>query len=157
MAVTTLRDTLERWKPAASARTHLLLAASMWCTVGTLLAAAGLHWCLGTHAATAAFLVALGLVLGALKGRFVLARTARHNAGRLVARGDGRCVGGFLGWKGWLLVPLMMGLGIALRRSPLPRPVLGVVYVAIGAALLTGSRPLWRARSRVAHVSNSRS
>ena len=41
--------------------------------------------------------------------------------------------------KGYLIIIGMMALGILLRRSPLPRPYLAIVYVAIGGALLQAS------------------
>lgn len=50
--------------------------------------------------------------------------------------------------RNWLLVSLMIALGVALRHSPLPRPVLAVLYAAIGTALFAGSlqyyHRLWR-------------
>jgi hypothetical protein len=39
-------------------------------------------------------------------------------------------------------------MGAALRRSPLPRALLGVLYTAVGAALLWGSRTFWVAWRR---------
>jgi len=42
----------------------------------------------------------------------------------------------------------MMGAGYVLRHSGVPRPALGVLYVAIGTALLLGSTPLWQALRR---------
>ncbi len=84
--------------------------------------------------------------LGLAKGRWLITPVARRNIRRLVESGDDRCLGGFLSWKSWLFVVVMMALGAGLRRSALPRPVLGVLYGAIGVALLTGSFPFWRAR-----------
>jgi hypothetical protein len=43
------------------------------------------------------------------------------------------------------MVASMMAVGAVLRHTALPRPILGVAYVAIGAALLLGAEPLWRA------------
>ena len=74
---------------------------------------------------------------------------AERNAARIIARGDGRCLGGFLSLKTWLLVVLMMTSGIILRRSAVPRPVLGVLYSAVGTALLVGCVTLWKAFGRL--------
>jgi hypothetical protein len=135
----------ERWKPAAGIRAHLVAAAGLWTVVGLGLTAAGLAWCSGIALPWSAVLAAVGLAAGLVKGRYVIRRMAERNAARIIARGDGRCLGGFLSVKTWLLVAAMMASGMALRRSPVPRPVLGVVYTAVGTALLAGSAILWRA------------
>ena len=142
----------ERWKPAALARTHLVAAAGLWTVVGLGLAAAGLAWCSGPALPWSVVLAGAGLAAGLVKGRFVIRRMAERNAGRIIARGDGRCLGGFLSAKTWLLVAVMMVSGMVLRRSAVPRPILGVVYTAVGTALLAGSVILWRASKRPAQA-----
>ncbi len=137
------RSFAQRWKPAARARTQVLLAALLWTGVGTGMTVAGVHWSLGAPALWPAAILAVALPVGLLKGRFALARTARAVAERIARRGDGTCLGGFLSWQTWLFVLAMMGLGAALRRSDLPRALLGLVYTAVGVALLWGCRVFW--------------
>jgi hypothetical protein len=135
---------LERWKPRAAGRTQLLLAAALWSTVGAALLAAGARWttqALGPRAG--ALLLALAVAAGLLKGRFVLDRAALRIADRIAARGDGRCLGGFLSLRSWLLVALMSGAGRLLRGGALPHAVVGPLYVAIGTGLLFSSRIAW--------------
>ncbi|GAB4261546.1 MAG: hypothetical protein Kow0092_11190 [Deferrisomatales bacterium] len=134
---------LERWKPAAPARTQVLLAALLWTGVGLGLSTAGVHWIWRAGGYRIAALTALGAALGLTKARLALDRTAGRIAARIAARGDGTCAGGFLSWKSWLFVGAMMALGATLRRSPLPRVPLGVLYTAVGVALLWGSRVFW--------------
>ena len=141
-----LRAFLERWKPRATARAQLRAAALLWTVVGLALGAAGVRWCLSAPSWWKELLVGAGVLLGLLKGLRFITPVAHRNIARLIERGDGHCIGGFLSWRSWLFVLAMMTLGIVLRRSPTPRPALGVVYTAIGLALLTGSFPLWRAR-----------
>ncbi len=143
-----MRDFLEAWKPAAGARVHLLLAALMWTGVGLGLSLAGIGWCLGAPKFWPFPLLGAGLALGLVKGRIALERTARRSSTRIARRGDGKCLGGFLSWKSWLFVLAMMAMGVALRRSHLPRAFLGVLYTAVGVGLLWGSRVFWVARSR---------
>ena len=140
----------ERWKPAAGVRTHLLAAGGLWTVVGLGLTAAGLAWCLGSALPWSVVLAGAGVAGGLVKGRFVIRRLAEKNAARIIARGDGHCLGGFLSVKTWLLVVVMMASGMVLRRSAVPRPVLGIVYTAVGTALLAGSVILWRASRRPA-------
>lgn len=134
---------LERWKPAARAKTQVLLAATLWACVGAGLSLTGVRWTLRASRYWPAALIALGLALGVAKCRWALERSARHIVDRIASRGDGTCVGGFLSWQTWLFVLAMMAMGVALRRSDLPRMILGVLYTAVGVALLCGSRVFW--------------
>jgi hypothetical protein len=136
------RKTAERWKPAVGVRTQLTAASVLWTCVGLGLGTAGVVWCLATGEPW--MLVALGVAIGLAKAWFIIRPVALRNAARIIERGDGKCLGGFLSWKSWAFVGAMMGVGFVLRHSPLPRSVLGVLYVAIGAALLAGALPLWR-------------
>jgi hypothetical protein len=139
------RSPLERWKPAAAGRTQVLLAAALWTVVGTLLSGFGARWTLEAFGRGAgALAIALGIGAGLLKGRFVLDKAAERIVDRIVARGDGRCVGGFLSWRTWLLVALMAGAGRLLRGGLLPHAVVGPLYAAVGAGLLFSSRIAWR-------------
>jgi hypothetical protein len=138
------RSALERWKPRAAGRTQLLLAGALWSIVGALLLFFGARWSFEAFTGPAAWLATgLGVSVGLLKGRFVLDRTARRVADRIAARGDGRCAGGFLSWRSWLLVGLMSGAGRLLRGGLLPHAVVGPLYAAIGTGLLFSSRIAW--------------
>jgi hypothetical protein len=134
----------ERFKPAAGARTQLGLAAVMWSTVGLVLAAAGASWVWRSTPGSAPWLLGGAAAVGVLKSRLVLDRTARRIVGRIRARGDGRCLGGFLSLRSWALVALMVAGGRLLRTSHLARSWLGFLYVAIGIALASSSRVSWR-------------
>ena len=133
------------YKPAASAQMHLLLAAALWTIVGALLLSFGVRWAWAGHAWYTSPLLVVAVVAGLLKARFVLRRTASRAIERIRARGDGRCVGGFLSWQSWLFVLLMMGTGRLLRGGLLPRTVTGLVYAAVGTALLVAAWQLWDA------------
>lgn len=138
---------LERWKPRAGARTQLLLAATLWSVVGALLLAVGARWSMTATAPGAGLLlVVIGIAAGLLKGRFILDRAATRITDRIAERGDGRCAGGFLSLRSWLLVALMSGAGRLLRAGLLPPVVLGPLYAAIGTGLLFSSRIAWKRR-----------
>ncbi len=139
------RSPLERWKPRAAGRTQLLLAAALWTIVGLVLLGFGARWTLEAFGLrTGVLAVVLGVAAGLLKGRFVLDKAAGGIADRIAARGDGRCAGGFLSWRSWLLVALMSGAGRLLRSGPLSHAVVGPLYLAIGTGLLFSSRIAWK-------------
>jgi len=136
---------LERWKPRAAGRTQLLLAGALWTIVGSLLLFFGARWSFEAFGSGPGGLaVAVGIVAGLFKGRFVLDKAAARIADRIESRGDGRCAGGFLSWRSWLLVALMSGAGRLLRGGLLPHAVVGPLYAAIGAGLLFSSRIAWK-------------
>jgi hypothetical protein len=138
---------LDRWKPRGSGRTQLLLAAGLWTAVGTLLLGFGARWTLEALGPRSGLpVVALAVGAGLLKGRFILDRTAVRIADRIARRGDGRCLGGFLSLRSWLLVALMSGAGRLLRGGLAPPAVVGPLYAAIGAGLLFSSRVAWSRR-----------
>jgi len=117
----------------------------MWTLAGLGVCAAGTIWMAQSHSRWFTPIALLAIAAGAMKARFVLDRTAGHIIRRIEERGDGRCLGGFLSWKGWCLVAAMMILGRLLRMSPLPLLPRGAIYLAIGAALLFASRRVWEA------------
>ena len=135
---------VDRHKPAAAARTQLMLAWLMWVTVGSALVGFG-GWWLWQSAPTAAPWIAAGsLAIGGVKSRLVLDRAARGVVDRIHARGDGRCLGGFLSLRTWGLVVVMMVAG-RLLRGTVAHWVVGPLYLAIGTALCRSSRLTWRA------------
>jgi hypothetical protein len=136
---------LESFKPAAPARAHLLLAALMWTIVGSLLAFFGARWTMKGHAGFGPVVLAIAVVAAFLKSRYVLDKAAGRMIERIRARGDGRCIGGFLSLRTWVLVVIMAGSGRLLRGSPLPRTIIGFIYAAVGLALLLSARRLWQA------------
>jgi hypothetical protein len=136
---------LETCKPVASSRTQLWLAGVMWSFVGVGLLCVGAYW-LFTRAEAFGFVILLAAAgLGFGKSLLVLDRTADRIINRIKARGEDRCVGGFLSPRVWILVIAMILLGRILRTIGLPRPLLGLIYGAVGVGLLFSSRHIWSA------------
>ncbi|MCK5376249.1 MAG: hypothetical protein KAJ97_04145 [Acidobacteria bacterium] len=147
---------MDSHKPAAAAHVHLMLVGLMWTVVGVALVGWGGRWLWQSPIPAAPWLAVLALAIGAFKARFVLDRAARRIVDRIRERGDGRCLGGFLSIRSWALVAAMAGGGRLLRGSHLARGLLGVLYIAVGTALLLSSRVAWRAwrHSRRASISS---
>lgn len=136
---------VERYKPAAAVRAHLVLAGLMWTVVGAALVGFGSRWLWQLPTPSAPWLAMLAVAIGIFKSRFVLDRAARRMVDRILEHGDGRCLGGFLSLRSWALVVVMAGGGRLLRGSHLARGLLGFLYLAVGTALLLSSRVAWRA------------
>lgn len=93
------------------------------------------------------------LVAGTVKALLILDNTARKGVHRILEMADGTCLGAVYSVKTWLLVLVMMGTGMILRHSSLPREVLGGLYITIGWALFFSSRHAWLAWR---HISDQR-
>ncbi len=133
-------DKVARFKPGVSRSVHLFAAAFLWTAIGSMLIVRGWRW---IGPGNARWLVLLALVLGTVKSVLVLDRAALRTSRRIRGFGDSTCIGAVYSWKTWLLVALMMGFGITMRRLTDPGMVIGTLYVAIGWALLFSSRQGW--------------
>jgi len=139
-----LKSWAESHKPAGAVPTQLLLAWLMWATVGSALVGFGAWWLWESAPRIAPWVTAGSLAVGVVKSRLVLDRAARRGVDRICARGDGRCLGGFLSLRTWGLVVLMMVAGRLLRNT-LAHGIVGPLYIAVGSALFLSSRLSWRA------------
>jgi hypothetical protein len=142
------RSRLTHWaenhKPAAGVSTHLMLAWLMWLIVGSALVGFGIRWTWEAESVVAPWVAAVAIAVGAVKSRVVLDRAAWRVVDRVRARGDGRCLGGFLSLRTWGLVVLMMIAG-RLLRGTLARGIVGPLYITVGTALCLSSRLSWQA------------
>jgi hypothetical protein len=136
---------LETYKPVASSRLQLWLAGAMWSCVGAGLFSVGIYWMLKNGDAKGFILLLIAAGLGLGKGLLVMDRTTLRNIDRVKSRGEDRCVGGFLSPRVWIVVIGMMLLGRILRTIGLAKPILGLIYGAVGIGLLFSSRLIWRA------------
>jgi hypothetical protein len=139
------RRWVERLKPAAPARRHLLLAAAMWTVVGFVLAAVGTVWTVRAPHPLSPWLLPIAAALGLVKARWILDAAGRRIVERIEARGDGRCLGGFLSLRSWALVAVMIIGGRLLRAGGVDLHLVGLLYVVVGTGLLLASRIPWQA------------
>ena len=82
---------------------------------------------------------AAGVAAALVVHHFGFLRIVDRNLGRILPMQGKQCLFAFMSWRSYLLIAVMMLLGIVLRRSPLPRPYLSIVYIAIGLALVLSS------------------
>ena len=135
-----LKKTLLRFKPGISARTHLFLAALIWSVVGFFLLTNGFVLIsLQNHL----WYAVVGLIMGTAKKFFILDRVAQKNVKRIKEFEDKVCIGSVYSWKTWVMVAAMIALGRILRTTVLPGEVVGLIYTAVGWALMLASRLMW--------------
>jgi hypothetical protein len=131
---------LAKYKPGASIRTHLLVAASIWTAAGLGLFLRG--W-LGFPEGNRFLFVLGGMAIGTIKALLVLDGAARKNIQRILACRDRHCIGGVYSFRMWGMVLLMI-IGGRLLRVFAPESFTWVLYLAIGWALVLSSRLVWQ-------------
>jgi hypothetical protein len=93
----------------------------------------------GTSQKAATALMALGLMIGFLKGRFVLSKTVQRMVFRIQELPLPIRFKLVYPRSYWLLIGCMMGLGILLKYLPIPVDIRGTIDIAIGSALINGA------------------
>lgn len=128
---------LERIKPGAPTRGLFFAGALAWGGAGVLLWFRGLQ-VVEEMDERHTLMLSLAIVIGIVFFRVVLLRVSRRHIHRVATTTRERpCVFSFLDWRGYGLMGVMITGGVLLRVSGVvPPPFLGVMYVAMGTALL---------------------
>lgn len=90
-------------------------------------------------------LLGVGLLVGFVKGRFVLVKTVRRMVLRIVSLPLPLSWSKVYPVSYYVLIAAMMGLGMGMKRLPLPVDLRGMIDVAIGSALIHGAMLYFRA------------
>lgn len=84
--------------------------------------------------------LSIALVIGFIKGRFVLTKVARKYIARILALPESSPFYMTFSIKSWVMVVGMILLGRIIRAMGAPSLVVGSIYVAVGIALIIGCR-----------------
>lgn len=125
--------------------------------VGACEATEGAHWLVdflalrfGSAQKAAIVMMSTGLVIGYIKGRLVFRKTAMRYLDRITSLPNPSPVRQLYGVSSYVLLALMMGLGMSLRRLGVPEEVRGTILVAVGSGLIQGATTIFRAVTRLA-------
>lgn len=142
-------------------RAWVIFSGFVWLAIGSFLLYKGLHLIsdavllshslcfrlkniFGTSHQAGTVLIAAGLFIGFLKGRFVLSKTVHRISSRIVGLPLPIRFVDVYPSSYWILISSMVALGISLRFLPIPIDIRGFIDVAIGSALLNGSMLYFR-------------
>jgi len=132
---------LDRFKPAVGKTWLYLLAGVMWMGIGIMLIGFASRWLKDISLLTVLLFISSGIGLASLIYYFGFSKMAKKNARRILAmEGERICLFAFQAWKTYPLVIFMIALGIYLRiYSPIPKPLLAILYIGIGGGLSLSS------------------
>ncbi|MZG29712.1 MAG: hypothetical protein F3741_02720 [Nitrospinae bacterium] len=133
------------------------IAGGLWCIIGLFLIfrGFGLYQLAGQeqHSTQIAIILSVitAVLIGLVKGKFVLSKTARKNKARIHGLEDPVHIHQIFAKPFYILIPLMMGLGILLRfynEYLGGYVVVAAIYCGIGMALIISSRTYWASESQ---------
>jgi len=143
-------------------RKWIAVSGAVWLAVGSFLLFKGLHLIsdgtvspgslcsrlsgvFGTPQQAGAALIAAGLFIGFMKGRFVLSKTVKRVSLRILAQPLPIRFSSVYAPSYWILIGSMVALGLAMRFLPIQADLRGLIDVAIGSALINGAMLYFRA------------
>jgi hypothetical protein len=125
-------------------RRWIALSGFIWAAVGLMLLYKGLQFLSAVpDRDKATWFIAGGLLVGFIKGRFVLSKTVRRISDRIASLPQPIRFADVYPKSYWLLLAAMMGVGLLMRFVPLEWR--GLVDVAVGSALINGAMLYFRA------------
>ncbi|MZH45985.1 MAG: hypothetical protein F3739_02920 [Nitrospinae bacterium] len=133
------------------------IAGGLWCIIGLFLIfrGFGLYQLARQeqHSTQIAIILSVitAVLIGLVKGKFVLSKTARKNKARIHGLEDPVHIHQIFAKPFYILIPLMMGLGILLRSYNEylgGYVVVAAIYCGIGMALIISSRTYWASESQ---------
>lgn len=134
-------DFLKQLKPALPKNWLFLTAGLIWTCVGLFLISLAWGWIFVPEVATPWMYWLPGLILASMIYYFGFSRLAKKNSFRIQHLPvEKPCLFAFQEWHSYPLVLFMIALGITLRTyTPIPKPVLGILYIGIGGGLGSAS------------------
>ena len=132
---------INKLTPAVKKTWLYLLSAISWSTIGLYLTSLTFDWLALVSGVSVVWRVGLGILLALAIFRFGFTGFAQSNITRIREKPlEKMCIFGFQKWSSYPLVVVMISLGIFMRKySPIPKPLLAIIYIGIGGSLLFSS------------------
>ncbi|MCK5820993.1 MAG: hypothetical protein KAH17_03860 [Bacteroidales bacterium] len=126
-------------RPGVGKYMLMTLAGMLWLFVGTMLVRYAIHWYSAYNGSGLVWFIMVGILSGLVIHHLGFLRIVNKNLSRIQHIEQKYCIFGFMSWKSYILIAVMMTMGIILRNSPLPRIYLSILYMGIGLALVLSS------------------
>lgn len=125
----------KRIHPGVGKNALMTLAGLLWLMVGVMLTKYAITWYGDYNEAGLIWFILAGVMAGLVIHHLGFLRIVNKNLIRIHHIEQKYCLFGFMPWKSYILIAVMMTMGISLRNSSLPRIYLSVLYMGIGLAL----------------------
>lgn len=149
-------------------KTLIIISGMIWLTVGAFLLNLGIHFIVdsaqntlashqvhlpllnfltdwtGGHERAAMFIVAVALMIGFFKGRYILAKSVNRLVTRIRSFPEPTPLLRIYSPTYYILLSSMILIGIGIKYLGVPLDIRGMVDVAIGAALINGAMLYFR-------------
>ena len=118
-----------------------MLAGLMWAGVGLFLISLAWGWIFAPDVSSRWIYWIAGFLLTSLIYYFGFSKLAKKNSKRIEGIPvEKPCIFAFQEWHSYPLVLFMIALGLTLRKfTPIPKPLLGILYIGIGGGLGSAS------------------
>ncbi len=130
---------IRKFNPAVDKKFLIVLSGILWSVVGIMLCRLAVLWLSQTDKQHAVWFGSAGAFLAFLIYQFGFSKIVNKNTVRILSKEGKVCIFGFQPWKSYVIIVVMVGLGITLRHSPLPKPYLSVIYIGFGGAMILSS------------------
>lgn len=130
-----------QFKPGVPKTWLIIFSGLMWSAVGFFLISLAAGWFQQISYSSRWIYWGAGLAAAVIIARWGFSSLARKNILRITTiSSSDPCFFAFQEWHSYLLIAFMMGLGITLRKfTPIPKPLLGILYTGIGGGLFGAS------------------
>ncbi|MBU3917048.1 hypothetical protein KKA14_16060 [bacterium] len=129
----------DKVKPAVDKSVLIFLSGLVWVIVGTMLLSFAYSWLTAPHVDSILPFTGAGVAAALMIHHFGFLKIVDKNLGRILPMKEKKCVFSFMTWKSYLIVLVMVTMGIVLRRSPIPKTYLSILYIGIGLSLILSS------------------
>ncbi len=130
---------IKKFHPGVGKQALMILAGLLWFIVGIMLVRFALGWYHDYFGSGLIWYILAGVITGLIVHHLGFLRIVDKNLIRIHHIDHKYCLFGFMPWKSYILIAIMMTLGISLRNSSLPKIYLSVIYMGIGLALSLSS------------------
>ncbi len=144
-----MHSVIQKFNPAVDKKALIALSGIMWLVVGLMLCKLAVGWLSQASAKNALWLGLSGAILSLLIFHLGFLKLVYKNVERILSQKNKMCIFAFQPWKSYIIVAIMIGMGTALRHSPLPKPYLSVIYIGFGGAMFWSSLKYFRVLFRL--------
>ena len=129
----------KKLNPAVRKPILVLLSGIVWLGTGFMLISMAVIWFKNSVNQHAIWFALTGVLAGIIIHRFGFLRIVNKNLDRIRSIEGKFCAFGFMAWKSYILIVIMMTMGILLKHSAIPKEYLLIIYMGIGLALALSS------------------